>query len=71
LHLGGGDFFVFGSWALFCIWAAGPFLHLGCRAFFAFGRQGLFLLEEVAATSTKLGTVRYTRGRARAAPAAL
>ena len=29
------------------------------------------LLEEVAATSTKLGTVRYTRGRARAAPAAL
>ena len=29
------------------------------------------MLEEVAATSTKLGTVRYTRGRARAAPAAL
>jgi hypothetical protein len=30
-----------------------------------------FMLEEVAATSTKLGTVRYTRGRARVAPAAL
>jgi hypothetical protein len=29
------------------------------------------VLEEVAATSTKLGTVRYTRGRARVAPAAL
>jgi hypothetical protein len=29
------------------------------------------VLEEVAATSTKLGTVRYTGGRARAAPAAL